>query len=277
MSDDFDRKDYDFSDFDFMEELRKLRGGNGARYICVQSREPTNPKSTAYEAGYQTISEITKERLRRAGKKIKEKYPHVDTGFQVWKLDAKNHSFTTSFYGTEKMLIREEVDGLYCIDFTFLLSEDEKSCEINVVREWIEKISVVDLEKEIPYTNYHSKRLYYNIINTANRKSFEKHFVFFMKRIEKFLTVNASLRGEKAGLESTYQQRLFKNNAYRWLAQCRDIDFKNCEILDGILIDWIPRDLEVFGRRLPYTRTEKQAMGKKLLDEIMDSIFNLKI
>ena len=201
----------------------------------------------------------------------------VDTGFQVWKLDAKDHSFTTSFYGMEKMLIREEVDGLYCIDFTFLLSEDEKSCEINVVREWIEKISVVDLEKEIPYTNYHSKRLYYNIIKTANRKSFEKHFVFFMKRIEKFLTINVALRGEKAGLESTYQQRLFKNNSYRWLAQCRDIDFKNCEILDGILIDWIPQDLERFGSRYPYTKTEKQAMGKKLLDEIMDSIFNLKI
>jgi hypothetical protein len=84
MSEEFDRKDYDFSDFDFMEELRKLRGGNGARYICVQSREPTNKKSEAYQAGYNTISEIAKERLRRAGKKIKEKYPHVDTGFQVW-------------------------------------------------------------------------------------------------------------------------------------------------------------------------------------------------
>ena len=277
MFDDFDRKDCDFSDFDFMEELRKLRGGNGARYICVQSRAPTSGKTEAYQTGYQTISEITKERLRRAGKKIKEKAPHVDTGFQVWKLDAKDHSFTTSFYGMEKMLIREEVNGLYCIDVTFLLSETEKSCEINVVREWIEKISVVDLEKEIPYTNYNSRRLYYNVIDTANRKSFEKHFVFFMKRIEKFLTVNAGLRGEKAGLESTYQQRLFKNNAYRWLAQCRDIDFKNCEILDGILIDWIPQDLEVFGRRLPYTKTEKQAMGKKLLDEIMDNVFNLKI
>ena len=120
MSDDFDRKDYDFSDFDFMEELQKLRGGNNVRYICVQSRAPTCRKSEAYQHGYQT-------------------------------------------------------------------------------------------------------------------------------------------------------------NAYRWLAQCRDIDFKNCEILDGILIDWVSQDLEVFGRRLPYTKTEKQEMGKKLLDEIMDSIFNLKI
>ena len=70
MSDDFDRKDCDFSDFDFMEELRKLRGGNGARYICVQSRAQTPAKGEAYQRGYQTISEITKERLRRAGKKI---------------------------------------------------------------------------------------------------------------------------------------------------------------------------------------------------------------
>lgn len=267
--------------FDYFDHIRDLihKEGNarGARFITVQSRAPTPEKSDAYQNGYNTISEICKERLRRAGRKIKEKSTHVDTGFQVWKLEPKYQEFTNSFYGIEKMLIREEVDGLYAVDVTFLLSEDEKSCEINVVREWIEKISVVNLEKEIPYTNYSSKRLYYNVIDTANRKSFEKHFVFFMKRIEKFLTVNASLRGENSGLESTYQQRLFKKNAYRWMGQCRDIDFKNCEILDGILIDWIPQDLEVFGRRLPYTRTEKQEMGKKLLDEIMDSVFNLKL
>lgn len=275
MSSEFDYRAHLFEAQKKFDDMRNLKGG--VRYICVQSRAPTPKKSEAREKGYNTISEICKERLRRAGKKIKEKALHVDTGFQVWKLECGNQNFTTSFYGIESMLIREEVEGLYALDIMFLLNDDEKSCEISATREWIEKISVVDLTEKLPFTNYDSKRLYYNVIEVANRKSFEKHFVFFMKRIEKFLTVNAALRGEKAGLESTYQQRLFKNNAYRWLAQCRDIDFKNCKILDGILTDWIPEDLEGFGRRYPYTKTEKQEMGKKLLDEIMDSVFNLKI
>lgn len=269
------------ADFDYFEHIRdairKEGLKQGARFITVQSREPTHLKSEAFKAGYNTISEITKERLRRAGRKIKEQYPHVDTGFQVWKVEAKHQEFTTSYYGLQKMLIREEVEGLYAIDVTFLLSEDEKRVEVDVVREWLDKISVVDTEKEIPFNKYHSKRLFHGIYETSNRKSFEKHFVFFMKRIEKFLTINAALRGEKAGLESTYQQRLFKNNSYRWFAQCRDIDFKNAEILDGILTDWLPQKFEFFVRKIPYTRTEKQELGKKLFDEIMDSIFLGKI
>ena len=44
------------------------------RYICVQLDEKTDEKSEAYKAGYTQISEITAERLRRAGKKIREAY-----------------------------------------------------------------------------------------------------------------------------------------------------------------------------------------------------------
>ncbi len=50
-------------------DLNKEDGGN-RKYICVQLPELTEEKSEAYKAGYETIADIAKERIRRAGKKI---------------------------------------------------------------------------------------------------------------------------------------------------------------------------------------------------------------
>lgn len=52
-------------------ELNKEDGGN-RKWICVQIPEETDKKSEAYQAGYKTIAEISRERIRRAGEKIKE-------------------------------------------------------------------------------------------------------------------------------------------------------------------------------------------------------------
>ncbi len=56
--------------------------------------EKTDEKSEAFKAGYKNICEIGKERIRRAGKKIKEESPlttqDLDTGFRVLKLDSTN-------------------------------------------------------------------------------------------------------------------------------------------------------------------------------------------
>ncbi len=69
-------------------KLNAEDGGN-RKYICVQLPEVTDEKSEARKAGYDTIAEIAKERLRRAGKKIKEEHPdwEGDTGFRVLKID----------------------------------------------------------------------------------------------------------------------------------------------------------------------------------------------
>ena len=68
-------------------------GGN-RKFIMVQLPEETNEKSEAYKAGYKNICEIGKERIRRAGTKIKEESPmttaNLDTGFRVLKLDSTN-------------------------------------------------------------------------------------------------------------------------------------------------------------------------------------------
>ena len=68
---------------------------NGTRkFIMVQIPEETDAKSNARKAGFRTICEIGKERIRRAGKKIKEDSPlttqELDTGFRVFKCDSSN-------------------------------------------------------------------------------------------------------------------------------------------------------------------------------------------
>jgi adenine-specific DNA-methyltransferase len=62
------------------------------KFIMVQIPEPTDKKSEAYKAGYKTICEIGKERIRRAAKKIAEENPDAsfDGGFRVFRLDSSN-------------------------------------------------------------------------------------------------------------------------------------------------------------------------------------------
>ncbi len=68
--------------------------GGTRKFIMVQLPEITSEKSEAYKAGYKNICEIGKERIRRAGKKIKEEgglmAQNLDTGFRVLKLDSSN-------------------------------------------------------------------------------------------------------------------------------------------------------------------------------------------
>lgn len=74
-------------------QLNAEDGGN-RRFIMVQLPEETDEKSEAYKAGYKNICEIGKERIRRAGKKIKEEAglqgQNLDIGFRVLKLDTSN-------------------------------------------------------------------------------------------------------------------------------------------------------------------------------------------
>lgn len=64
------------------------------KFIMVQLPEPCDEKSEAYKAGYKNICEIGKERIRRAGEKIKEEAgltaADLDIGFKVFKLDTSN-------------------------------------------------------------------------------------------------------------------------------------------------------------------------------------------
>ncbi len=93
-------------------QLNAEDGGN-RKFIMVQLPEKTDEKSEAFKAGYKNICEIGKERIRRAGKKIKEENPNaesLDTGFRVFKLADSN--MTDVYYSpleiNQQMLLEQE-------------------------------------------------------------------------------------------------------------------------------------------------------------------------
>ncbi len=75
--------------------LNQLDGGH-RRFILVQLPEPFDQESELFKAGYRTLADIGKERIRRAGKKISQENPgktgieQLDIGFRVLKIDSSN-------------------------------------------------------------------------------------------------------------------------------------------------------------------------------------------
>ena len=90
-------------------QLNAEDGGN-RRYIMVQLPEKTEAGSEAYKAGYKNICEIGKERIRRAGRKIKEevgeKAATLDTGFRVFKCE---DSFMNDVYFSPAELLQQDL------------------------------------------------------------------------------------------------------------------------------------------------------------------------
>jgi len=71
-------------------QLNAEDGGN-RRFIMVQLPEPVDERSEAHKAGYRTISDIGKERIRRSARKIREETgADIDCGFRVFRLDSSN-------------------------------------------------------------------------------------------------------------------------------------------------------------------------------------------
>ena len=97
-------------------QLNAEDGGN-RKFIMVQLPEPCDEKSEAYKAGYKNICEIGKERIRRAGKKIKEENgltaQNLDIGFRVLKLDSSN--MQDVYYNPHKLtqtLLETTIDNI---------------------------------------------------------------------------------------------------------------------------------------------------------------------
>ena len=74
--------------------LQNAADGGNRKFIMVQLDDATGEKSEAFEAGFKTISEISRERIHRAGKRILEGDCHKDwnrdVGFRVLKVDTSN-------------------------------------------------------------------------------------------------------------------------------------------------------------------------------------------
>jgi len=77
-------------------QLNAEDGGN-RKYVCVQLPEATDEKSEAFKAGYKNIAQISRERIRRAGEKIKaenkdkEGIEKLDIGFKSFALSPSNY------------------------------------------------------------------------------------------------------------------------------------------------------------------------------------------
>lgn len=101
-------------------QLNKEDGGK-RKYICVQLPELCDEKSEAYKAGYKTIAELSKERIRRAGMNIRteveaeqakqqgrldfegeEPVRMPDLGFKVFKLAESNFKQWRDIKGSDK-------------------------------------------------------------------------------------------------------------------------------------------------------------------------------
>ncbi len=98
-------------------DLNKEDGGN-RKHICVQLPELTDEKSEAYKAGYKTIADIAKERIRRAGKKIeteiKEEIKKIET--EIRKLQGELPTEETK---AEIENLKEKIEQLQSQDLGF--------------------------------------------------------------------------------------------------------------------------------------------------------------
>lgn len=74
---------------DAVMQLNAEDGGQ-RRFIVVQLPEPCPAESEGYKSGFKTIADISKERIRRAAKKVKASNAQVDAGFRVLKVDTSN-------------------------------------------------------------------------------------------------------------------------------------------------------------------------------------------
>lgn len=128
-------------------QLNAEDGGN-RKFIMVQLPEPCDEKSEAYKAGYKNICEIGKERIRRAGVKIKQEKgltaQGLDVGFRVLKLDSSNmqpvyynpHALTQSLLDSTIDNVktdRTSVDLLFqvMLDLGVLLSAKIEEKQVN--------------------------------------------------------------------------------------------------------------------------------------------------
>lgn len=85
------------------------------KFILVQLPELTEEDSEAYRAGYKTIADIAKERIRRVVKKIQEenkgtpKEKNTDLGFKAFKLDKSNYSIWEDYEGKDSEELKKQM------------------------------------------------------------------------------------------------------------------------------------------------------------------------
>lgn len=136
--------------------VMQLNADDGIKrqFIMVQLPELTEEKSEAYTDGYKNICEIGKERIRRAGSKIKEQNADVDVGFKVLKLDTSNlvKWDDTPLESSETDILKERFD-------TMIKSLKIDRNELDVVYEVMLKLGIPATYK-VTENNLNGRKVY---------------------------------------------------------------------------------------------------------------------
>ena len=124
------------------------------QFIMVQLPELTEAGSEAHKDGYKNICEIGKERIRRAGAKIKEQNADVDVGFKVLKLDTSNlvKWDDTPLESSETDILKERFD-------TMIKSLKIDRNELDVVYEVMLKLGIPATYK-VTENNLNGRKVY---------------------------------------------------------------------------------------------------------------------
>jgi len=145
------------------------------KFIMIQIPEATNEESEAYKAGFKTITEIGKERIRLAGKKIKEENAEkenidkLDVGFRVLKVDSSNMK---DIYFTP-----DETNQSNILDLASNIKEDRNSEDLlfMVLLNW-----GIDLSAKIEKKEIEGKEVYFvddNYLAACFDENIDEHFV----------------------------------------------------------------------------------------------------
>ncbi len=152
-----------------------LEDRGSRKFIMVQIPEATDEKSEAYKAGYKNIAEIGKERIRRAGDKIKEDnadkdgIEDLDIGFRVLKVDSSNMK---DIYFTP-----DETNQSNILDLASNIKEDRNSEDLlfMVLLNW-----GIDLSAKIEKKNIGGKEVYFvddNFLAACFDDNIDENFV----------------------------------------------------------------------------------------------------
>lgn len=186
-------------------QLNKEDGGN-RKYICVQLPEKCDEKSEAYKAGYKTIADIAKERIRRAGAKIRAEVeaertkqkgqlqfddagivPMPDSGFKVFKLANSNFKQWRNIGGVDKGEWKEQI-------LEFLDPVEEAATTTNMVYELLLKYGKSlnsSIEHKDGYFAINGKELFL-MLETASQETVD---TILKKKPKKVIALDRLFKG----------------------------------------------------------------------------------
>lgn len=186
-------------------QLNKEDGGN-RKYICVQLPEKCDEKSEAYKAGYNTIADIAKERIRRAGAKIRAEVeaerakqkgqlqfddagiaPMPDSGFKVFKLANSNFKQWRNIGGVDKGEWKEQI-------LEFLDPVEEAATTTNMVYELLLKYGKSlnsSIEHKDDYFAINGKELFL-MLETASQETVD---TILKKKPKKVIALDRLFKG----------------------------------------------------------------------------------